>query len=32
MDGRKVKTTMKFNNPNKLVQEEKDPSSGESFF
>lgn len=28
MDGRKVKTTMKFQNPNKLVQEEKDRSSG----
>ena len=28
MDGRKVKTTMRFLNSNKLVQEERDPSSG----
>ena len=28
MDGRKVKTTLRFLNPNKLVQEEKDIKTG----
>ena len=28
MDGRKVKTTLKFQNPNKLLQEEKDIKTG----